>query len=222
MDSQKIGRFLRELRKEKNLTQEQLAEVLNVSGRSVSRWETGTNMPDISIMIELSEYYGIDIKELLNGERKSEMNNELKETLRTVADYTDSQKKEAVRASNYGFALMFMACAVAIVIQMIMFKDMKLVVGETVALLVGGITNIGILVKAGAFEYPRKRHNAIMRDLFISVVCAFAFSIVLFLVTRSADPVAATKFAVGFFVVMIGVCFGVLRVLAVLSGKNDK
>ena len=43
MDSQKIGTFLRELRKEKNLTQEQLAEILGVSGRTVSRWETGVS-----------------------------------------------------------------------------------------------------------------------------------------------------------------------------------
>ena len=97
MDSQKIGTFLRELRKEKNLTQEQLAEILGVSGRTVSRWETGSNMPDLAIMIELADYYDIDIKELLNGERKSEMDKELKETLKTVADYTDIQKIDRKR-----------------------------------------------------------------------------------------------------------------------------
>ena len=48
MDTKKIGRFLKMLRKEKGLTQEQLAEILSVSGRTVSRWETGTNMPDLS------------------------------------------------------------------------------------------------------------------------------------------------------------------------------
>ena len=55
MNQQKIGRFLKELRKEKNLTQEQLAEKLNISGRTVSRWETGNNMPDISLLVELAE-----------------------------------------------------------------------------------------------------------------------------------------------------------------------
>lgn len=54
MDQQKIGAFLKKLRKEKNLTQEQLAEQLNVSGRTVSRWETGSNMPDISILADVS------------------------------------------------------------------------------------------------------------------------------------------------------------------------
>lgn len=50
MDQKKIGSFIKELRKEKNLTQEQLAEKFNVSRRTVSRWETGNNMPDLDIL----------------------------------------------------------------------------------------------------------------------------------------------------------------------------
>lgn len=93
MDQIKIGEFLRELRKEKNQSQEQIAERFGVSSRSVSRWENGNTMPDISIMIELADYYEVDLRDLLSGERKSEkMNNELKETLEMVADYTEGEK----------------------------------------------------------------------------------------------------------------------------------
>ena len=53
MNQQKIGIFLKELRKEKQITQEQLANYLNVSNRSVSRWETGNNLPDLDILIQL-------------------------------------------------------------------------------------------------------------------------------------------------------------------------
>ena len=82
MDTKKIGEFLKILRKEKGLTQEQLAEILLVSGRTISRWETGTNMPDLSILIQMAEFYAVDVKEILDGERKSEnMDKELKETL---------------------------------------------------------------------------------------------------------------------------------------------
>ncbi len=49
MDQKRIGSFLKELRKEKGITQERVAEKLNVSARTVSRWETGRNMPDISL-----------------------------------------------------------------------------------------------------------------------------------------------------------------------------
>ena len=90
MNSKEIGAFLKQLRKEKRITQEQLAEILGVSGRTVSRWETGTNLPDLSILVQISEYYNVEIGEILNGERKSgNMDNELKETLLKVADYNE-------------------------------------------------------------------------------------------------------------------------------------
>ena len=56
MDLVKIGAFLQALRKEKGLTQEQLAEQIGVSRRTVSRWETGSNMPDLDVLMELSDY----------------------------------------------------------------------------------------------------------------------------------------------------------------------
>jgi len=94
MDQQKIGGFLKQLRKEKNLTQEQLADTLNVSGRTVSRWETGSNMPDLSILVELADYYDVDIREIINGERKSEkMDDKLKDTLTQLAEYSKKEKK---------------------------------------------------------------------------------------------------------------------------------
>ena len=71
MDVVKFGLFLKELRKERGLTQEQLAEKLGVTNRTVSRWETGTNVPDLDVLIDISEFYQIDVKELLNGERKT-------------------------------------------------------------------------------------------------------------------------------------------------------
>ena len=80
MEQKKIGLFLKKLRNENNLTQEILAEKLNVSSRTVSRWETGSNMPDISMLVELSEFYQISIPEIIDGERKSEkMNQETRE-----------------------------------------------------------------------------------------------------------------------------------------------
>ena len=78
MDTKKIGAFLKQCRKEKNLTQEQLAEKFEVSARTVSRWETGINMPDLSILVQLAEYYDVELRELLDGERSQTMNKEMK------------------------------------------------------------------------------------------------------------------------------------------------
>ena len=72
VDQKKIGSFLKELRKEKGITQEEFAEKLNISGRTVSRWETGVNMPDISLLVEIAEFFDVSIPEIINGERKSE------------------------------------------------------------------------------------------------------------------------------------------------------
>lgn len=93
MDQKKIGSFLKNLRKEKEFTQEQLAEHFNVSNRTVSRWETGSNMPDLSLLIELADFYDVEIREIINGERKSEkMNQEEKETMTLVADYAENER----------------------------------------------------------------------------------------------------------------------------------
>ena len=63
-----IGKFIAKCRKEKKLTQAQLAEKLNITDRAVSKWETGKSMPDSSIMLELCEILGITVNELLSGE----------------------------------------------------------------------------------------------------------------------------------------------------------
>ena len=68
MDSIKIGKFISEKRKAKNLTQLQLAERLYVTDRAVSKWECGRSLPDSSIMLELCEVLGISVNELLAGE----------------------------------------------------------------------------------------------------------------------------------------------------------
>lgn len=101
MDQKKIGLFLKMLRNEKGLTQEQLAEKLNVSNRSVSRWETGSTLPDISLIIELADYYEVDIKELVEGERKSEiMNKESTETFDKIAEYSVERKKSQLQKNR--------------------------------------------------------------------------------------------------------------------------
>lgn len=93
MNQKKIGLFLKTLRKEKGLTQEQLAEHFQISNRTISRWETGSNMPDLSMLVELADFYGLDISEIIDGERKNEnMTKEEKESLLLVADYAENEK----------------------------------------------------------------------------------------------------------------------------------
>ncbi len=114
MNQQKTGEFLKRLRKEKGLTQEQLAERFFVSSRTVSRWETGSNMPDVAILIELADFYGVDIREIIDGERKSEiMDKETKDTLLKVAEYANEEHRKSqarVLRTSLGVCIALILC----------------------------------------------------------------------------------------------------------------
>ncbi len=92
MNQQKIGQFLKELRNEKKITQAELAEMLGVTNRSISRWENGVTMPDFDLLIKLAKNYDVDIMEILNGERKDNMEKQTEELLLKVADYNNEER----------------------------------------------------------------------------------------------------------------------------------
>ena len=167
----------RQCRKEKNLTQEQLAKVFGVSARTVSRWETGTNMPDLSILVALAEYYEVEMKELLDGERSQNMNKEMKETLGKVADYENLVKQKALKAGNLAFASMFLNSVGAIIIQLLLTVNLRLVLGETLIALVGGTVYAFIMVHNGIWDKGLSAREALWRDFLTSVIYAGIFSV---------------------------------------------
>ena len=113
MNQIKIGEFLKELRKEKGITQEQLAEQFNISRRSISRWETGSNMPDLNMLITLAEYYDVDVREIIDGKRKSEnMNEEVNETLEKVASYNDMLNLKSMRKGIITMCIVFIVLVI--------------------------------------------------------------------------------------------------------------
>lgn len=115
MNQKKMGAFIKTLRKENNLTQEQLAEALGVSNRTVSRWETGNNIPDLDMLIILADYFDVEIKELIEGERlkEKEIFTEPK-TIKAVADFSKDREKNLIRKIYY-------ACFYGIVSWIIFF-----------------------------------------------------------------------------------------------------
>ena len=93
MDVIKIGKFIAVKRKERKLTQEQLGEKLGVTYKTISRWENGNYMPDISLLQPLSEELGVTLNDLLSGEivAKEEYQEKLEENMANTIDFT-SQK----------------------------------------------------------------------------------------------------------------------------------
>lgn len=94
MNQQKIGQFLKELRREKELTQAELAEILGVSNRSISHWENGITMPDFDLLMELARYYDVEVMEILDGERRDDsMDKKTEELMLKLADYDNDERK---------------------------------------------------------------------------------------------------------------------------------
>ena len=153
MDLQKIGLFLKELRKEQKLTQEQLAEKFNVSRRTVSRWENGNNLPDLDILIDMSDFYQVDLREILDGERKNEqMNEEMKETVLQVAEYSNAEKQRATKTVRIYFVIGILALIINAIINMMETGDtfwIGFLKGATFALALGAMV-FGILYTTGA------------------------------------------------------------------------
>ena len=86
MDQNKSGKFIAKLRKEKNMTQEQLAEKMGVSINAVSKWERGLSFPDVSLYRKLCKELGINIEELINGEKDNSEEAKEKAIISTVKE----------------------------------------------------------------------------------------------------------------------------------------
>ena len=220
MDTKKIAEFLKKLRKEKGLTQEQLAEILLVSGRTISRWETGTNMPDLSILIQIAEFYDVDVKEILDGERKGEnMDQEMKETLSKVADYNKIEKEKAARVGNLAFAITFTACAVAVIIQLLIARELAAVLGETITMFVGGAAYIGIMLYNGLYE-----PSTSFKETLIGILCSGVCSVVFYFrsIHLGATPSRAGQGAILFFIFITVLGLALMKVLAFCNNKRKK
>lgn len=99
MDQGKIGKFIGEIRKEKNMKQKELADLLGVTSKTISRWETGKYMPDLSLFTLISEALGISLNELLQGERIIDKKN---------ADNIEIEVKLEINEFNYNELIKFL------------------------------------------------------------------------------------------------------------------
>ena len=166
MDQIKIGNLLKELRKEHNLSQEQLADRFNISSRSVSRWENGNTMPDISMMIELADFYDIDIRDLLRGERKSEkMDEDLKETLVMVADYTEAEKAKILKKVYVCGQGMLITSVASLIVHFLSYYFDELVLTPFLLILAGGIFAINTILAGLQLKgkMSRERNKKLIR-----------------------------------------------------------
>lgn len=96
MEQKKTGQYIMQKRKEKNMTQEELAEKLSISNKTVSKWETGNSMPDYGIVEELCKVLGISVGELLNGGDAVTEKNEEKQMLALIEKWQVVEKHKHI------------------------------------------------------------------------------------------------------------------------------
>ena len=169
MDQVKIGRFIAQCRKNKNMTQAQLAEKLNITDRAISKWETGKGMPDSSIMLELCAELDITVNELLSGEM-IEMSNYDKIVEENLLEFKrreeDSAKKMLLLENVIGYmstiTFLIMIFVSLFAIENIILKIALMVVGMLIFIIGVGFA-IKIEKDAGYYECQHC-HNRYVPD----------------------------------------------------------
>ncbi len=132
IDNKKFGEFVAQLRKEKNFTQKELAERLFISDKTVSKWERGLSIPDVSLLIPIADILGVTVTELLYGERlgsESRLGIEEVESLVTCSMDMSKQEKTVQRKHRLKWILVYIASVFAVAL-------------ETVLLMLNGFTEL--------------------------------------------------------------------------------
>lgn len=164
MNQIKTGKFIAQMRKEKGMTQVQLAEILYISNKTVSKWETGKGMPEVSLMLPLCEALGINVNELLTGEKipqKNYIEKAEENMMNLVHEAQESKKKIILSAMIAGLAVLSSIPLFVIsgIFEMTVWARAILIV-IAVIVMIGGIIIACILDRdAGAFECKECRHR---------------------------------------------------------------
>ena len=165
MDQIKIGKFIADCRKEKKLTQMQLAEKLGITDKAVSKWERGIALPDSSIMLEACEILGITVNDLLSGEVVS-MDNYNKELENNLIEMVRQKEEADKRLLSLEIVLGIIAVlpliAAAIITSIVHMEEWKaalLIILSLLPLLIATPFAIKIEQKAGYYECKKCGHR---------------------------------------------------------------
>lgn len=159
MEQIKIGKFIAEERKAKGLTQRQLADVLSISDKTVSKWECGKGLPEVSLMLPLCETLNITVNDLLSGERVSEVDYQRKaeENMMDLMKENQENKKRMALSVICGVITIIAVCSLIVIASYI---DLPVLARIAVILLAAVTAAAGIgaaamlEVKAGYYECP--------------------------------------------------------------------
>ena len=167
MNQEKIGKFIAKVRKEKNMTQQELAKKLNITDRAISHWENGRSMPDAGIMLELCKLLDINVNELLSAKKiiKESYNEQAEENLLEMRREIESKNKKILILNRIitflGVVIYLLIVIAAIFIEMPMVIRNIIMALALVILLLFGVYNLNIIRKTGYYECQECKHQYI-------------------------------------------------------------
>ena len=159
MDQIQIGKFIAESRKAKNLTQRQLADALSISDKTISKWECGKGLPEVSLMLPSCAALEITVNDLLSGEKVSEVDYQRKAE-GNMMDLMKENEENRKRMALSMITVVITIIAVCALIVIASFPDLPAIVRIilivlSVAVAVAGIAAAAMLeIRAGYFECP--------------------------------------------------------------------
>ena len=167
MNQEKIGKFIAKVRKEKNITQQELANKLNITDRAISHWENGRSMPDAGIMLELCKLLDINVNELLSAKKiiKESYNEQAEENLLEMRREIESKNKKILILNRIitflGVVIYLLIVLSTILIEMPMVIRNIIMALALVILLLFGVYNLNIIRKTGYYECQECKHQYI-------------------------------------------------------------
>lgn len=159
MDQIKIGKFIAKTRKEQNMTQRQLADALSISDKTISKWECGKGLPEVSLMLPLCETLQITVNDLLTGTRVSKVDFQKKaeENMMNLMKENEENKKRMTFSVICAVVTIIAVCSLVVIasyIEMPTIARIALIVFAIVTAAVGMGAAAMLEVKAGYFECP--------------------------------------------------------------------
>ena len=167
MNQMEIGKFIAELRKEKNMTQQELANKLNITDRAISHWENGRSMPDAGIMLELCKALDINVNELLSAKKimEDKYNERAEENLLEMRREIETLNKRILTLNKIIINLaivifVVIGFAVTFIKMSMLIRNIIFAVDLVMLILVGFFT-LNILQKTGYYECQECKHQYI-------------------------------------------------------------
>lgn len=159
MDQIKIGKFIAETRKTQSMTQKQLADALSISDKTVSKWECGKGLPEVSLMLPLCDILHITVNDLLSGTKVSQTNYQknAEENMMNLMKENEENKKRMASSVICGVITIVAVCSLVVIasyIEMPIIARIALIAFSIAVTAAGMATAAMLEVKAGYFECP--------------------------------------------------------------------